>query len=63
MSSVYWATFSFFRVFAILYIDYIGPEKNIIIQLFVVMIGNVFLVPFGNNHEWCLWAGNSCRVR
>lgn len=63
INSIYWATFSFTRVFTVMYIDYIGAEKNIILQLSICMLANVFLLPFGNSHAWCLWAGNAFKLR
>ena len=57
LSLVYWITFSLFRIFAVLYIDYVGSEYNMYAELFLMMVANAFLVPFGNSIEWCLWTG------
>ena len=57
LTFVYWLTFSFFRVFAVFYIEYIGSEYNLYFDLLIIMVANVFLVPFGNTYRWCLWTG------
>ncbi|KAI1309029.1 Major facilitator superfamily domain-containing protein 4A [Halotydeus destructor] len=57
MTSVYWSTFTFFRIAAVAYIGYVGPYYNIIFELGLVILSNLFLVPFGNSVEWCLWVG------
>ena len=57
MVSVYWITFTFSRLVTIFYIDYIGPKNNLIMALGLVLLSNVFLTPFGDNIEWCLWFG------
>ncbi|KAI1309024.1 Major facilitator superfamily domain-containing protein 4A [Halotydeus destructor] len=57
MTSVYWSTFTFFRIAAVGYIGYVGPYYNIIFELALICLSNVFLVPFGNSVEWCLWVG------
>lgn len=59
MSSVYWICFTFSRLATIFYIDYIGPKNNLIMALGLVVFSNVFLVPFGDKLEWCLWLGIS----
>ena len=59
MSSVYWGTFTFFRLTTIFYINYIGPRNNIIMAIVITLLSNVFLVPFGTSIEWCLWVGIS----
>lgn len=59
MSSVYWGTFTFFRLATIFYINYIGPRNNIIMSLLIALLSNAFLVPFGTSIEWCLWVGIS----
>ncbi|KAI1286396.1 Major facilitator superfamily domain-containing protein 4A [Halotydeus destructor] len=59
MTSLYWAMFTFFRLVAILLIDKIGMYRNIAMELGILVLANVFLVPFGNSVEWCLWVGVS----
>ena len=58
ITSVYWAMFTFFRVLAALYIGYIGSEKNVILNIGVILLSNVFLVPLASRYEWCLWTGS-----
>ncbi|RWS16375.1 Sodium-dependent glucose transporter 1-like protein [Dinothrombium tinctorium] len=57
MTSVYWATFTFFRCFTIFVIDYIGCKNLLISNLFLIMLSNFILLPFGNSYVWCLWIG------
>lgn len=59
MSSIYWIAFTFSRLATIFYIDYIGPKNNLIMALGLVLISNIFLTPFGDKYEWCLWVGVS----
>ena len=55
MTSCFWATFTFFRLFAVVYIDFTGPEINLIFEIILILISNVFLVRYGNIFEWSLW--------
>ena len=57
LTSIFWGICTFFRLAAIFYIEYIGNELNIWLCLTTVVIGNIFLIPFGNSHETCLWIG------
>ena len=57
ITSVYWSFFTFYRLVAILYIDRVGAEKNLIFEMVLILLANCFLVPFGNTHEWALWVG------
>lgn len=57
ITSVYWITYTFFQLFAVFYTTIVGPEKSIIFLLVIIMIGNCFLIPFGNTHVWSLWTG------
>ncbi|KAI1282592.1 Major facilitator superfamily domain-containing protein 4A [Halotydeus destructor] len=59
MTSLYWGTYTFFRLLAILLIDKIGMYCNITMELGILVISNMFLVPFGNSVEWCFWVGVS----
>ena len=58
MTSVYWAMFTFFRLSTAFYIDFLGAEKNIIMNIGFMMIANVILVPLGSQYESCLWIGS-----
>lgn len=57
MASVYWAFFTFFRLFAIFFADIIGAEANIYFNFMLIALSNFFLIPFGNSNIYCLWAG------
>ncbi|KAI1286377.1 Major facilitator superfamily domain-containing protein 4A [Halotydeus destructor] len=57
MTSLFWFTYTFFRLFAIVYVDKIRVELTILLDIGILVIANVFLLPFGNSVEWCLWVG------
>ncbi|KAI1286390.1 Major facilitator superfamily domain-containing protein 4A [Halotydeus destructor] len=57
VTSLYWFTFTFFRMLAIPVIEKIGMYRNITIELGILVIANMFLLPFGNSVSWCLWVG------
>lgn len=58
MSSVFWISFTFFRLFAVFYIQFVGNEKNITFNILLTIVSNIIMVPFGNNSEWALWTGS-----
>ena len=58
MTSLYWAMFTFFRLSTVFYINILGSEKNIIMNVGIMLIANAILVPFGSQYEWCLWLGS-----
>ncbi|KAI1286378.1 Major facilitator superfamily domain-containing protein 4B [Halotydeus destructor] len=57
MTSLYFFTYTFFRLFAIGFVKKISIYLNITVELSILVIANIFLVPFGNSVEWCLWVG------
>ncbi|KAI1306052.1 hypothetical protein HDE_01056 [Halotydeus destructor] len=57
MTSLYWLTYTFFRLFVIAFINRISITLNITIELIILITANIFLLPFGNSVEWCLWVG------
>lgn len=57
LSSIFWAAFTFWRLFTIFYIGFTGPRLGIIINLFIIAAGAVVLVPWGFNESWALYAG------
>ena len=57
MASVYWAFFTFFRLFAIFFADIIGVENNIYLNFTLIALSNFFILPFGGSNVYCLWAG------
>ena len=59
MTSTYWGTFTFFRLTTMFYIDFIGAQMNLALELGLIVIANIFLIPFGNMFEWALWAGSA----
>lgn len=56
LASVFWITFTFFRLATIFYIGYVGPRNNLIMALGFIGLANGFLM-CGNQIEWCLWLG------
>ena len=58
MTSVYWTMFTFFRLSTAFYIDFLGVEKNIIMNVGFMIIANLILVPLGYRYESCLWLGS-----
>ncbi|KAI1299625.1 Major facilitator superfamily domain-containing protein 4A [Halotydeus destructor] len=59
MTSLYWVSYTFFRLFVIMVMTKISITVNIIAELSILVIANIFLVPFGNSVEWCLWLGTA----
>ncbi|KAI1286424.1 Major facilitator superfamily domain-containing protein 4A [Halotydeus destructor] len=57
MTSLYWLTYTSFRLLSIPLINKIGVYRNITMELGILVISNIFLVPFGDSTEWCLWVG------
>jgi FHS family Na+ dependent glucose MFS transporter 1 len=57
MTSVYWTMFTFFRCATIFYIDFIGPELNIVMNTTLIIVANIFIFPFGDSYPICLWIG------
>ncbi|KAI1282602.1 hypothetical protein HDE_12977 [Halotydeus destructor] len=57
MTSLYWFTYTFFKLIFIPLIAKIGMYGNITLELGILVVANIFLVPFGNSVLWCLWVG------
>lgn len=57
LTTVYWTSFTLFRLLTILYIDYTGICMNIAGSIFVVLISNAFLLPHGDDNIYMLWTG------
>ena len=57
LTSLFWGTFTFWRLTTVFYIEYIGAEMNILGMLTVILLGNVLLIPFASSSEVCLWMG------
>ena len=57
LTSLFWGTFTFWRLTTVFYIEYTGAEMNILGMLTVILLGNVLLIPFSSSSELCLWMG------
>ena len=57
LTTVFFFTYTFFRVTTIFYIEKLGNERNLWLNFMVIAIANVFIVPFGDRINWCLWVG------
>lgn len=59
LTSTYWATYTFLRIFSLIGIIYLSPQLLLIINFGIVMLSNCILVPFANEHRWALWTGSA----
>ena len=59
ITTVFWATFTLFRVLTIFYIQYVDIEVNVIGSLIVILSANAFLLPFGDTSVPMLVTGVS----
>lgn len=59
ITSIFWATFTFWRLPTIFYVEWLGPIKTILFNLIVLLIGNLILVPFAATNSWALYAGTA----
>ena len=57
LTTVYWTSFTLFRLLTILYVDYTGLELNIMGSIVVVLLSNAFLLPHGDRDLSMLWTG------
>ena len=57
LTTLFWSTFTLFRILTVFYIDYIGQEMTIFASLIVILISNIFLVPFSESNLAVLWIG------
>lgn len=57
VTSIFWAAFTFWRLFTVFYISFTGPQLGILLNLAILAVGNIIMVPFGFNHEWALYGG------
>lgn len=58
ISSVFWIALTFCRLGAVFFIDYIGVERNIFLNLTFIVISSTILLPFGTSTQWGIWAGS-----
>lgn len=59
LTSLFWGIFTFFRLMAVVSVVVFGIGWSIVINLIIILVGNVFLVPFCNQYEWALWVGTA----
>lgn len=59
ITSLYWTFFTFFRLTTAFYIKYLGCERNILMNLVIILGANVILVPFASRNQACLWIGSA----
>lgn len=57
ITSLYWGTFTFFRILTMFAITYFKPRTLLLINIAIIMSSNAFLLPFGDTHLWALWTG------
>lgn len=57
LTTVFWSTFTIFRILTIFSIDYVGHEVSIFASLAVILVANILLVPFGDSSLPILWTG------
>jgi hypothetical protein len=57
LTSLFWGTFTFWRLTTLFYHEFVGNENLIIMSLLIVIAGNIVLIPFGNSSVICLWIG------
>ena len=57
LTTLFWSTFTLFRIATVFYITLIGNEINIFASLSVILAANVLLVPFADNNVYLLWTG------
>lgn len=58
MTSLYWAAFTFFRLFSIALVSCLSSRSMMHVSLCLIAVGNIILLPFGNQYEWALWLGS-----
>lgn len=57
LTTLFWTTFTLFRIPPMFYIDFVGQEVNIFASLFILLNGSALLVPFGEVSIAVLWVG------
>ncbi|KAI1281208.1 Major facilitator superfamily domain-containing protein 4A [Halotydeus destructor] len=57
MTSLYWFTYTCFPLVLIIFINKISISLIITLELCILVVANIFLVPFGNTVECALWVG------
>ena len=59
LTSTYWGMFTFLRIFSLIAITYFSPRCLLIFNMAIIMLSNVFLLPFANDFSWALWIGSA----
>ena len=59
LSSVFWTSFTFYRLIMVFLVQFLGSRNSVLIDVLLCLISNLFLVPFGDKYEWCLWTGTA----
>jgi FHS family Na+ dependent glucose MFS transporter 1 len=59
LTTLFWSTFTLFRIITLMYLEKVGSEINIFMSLFAVLVANVILVPFGTTSVPMLWTGTA----
>ena len=52
LTSAYWGTFTFLRVFSLIGIIYLSPRLLLLINFGIIMLSNAILLPYGNTYRW-----------
>lgn len=58
VSSVYWGAFAFSRVLMFFFVSMFDSKSWILLNVFLCLLSNVFLVPFASQYQWALWIGS-----
>lgn len=58
LTSTYWGMFTFFRIVSLFAITYFSPRCILIFSMVLIMLSNVFLLPFANYYSWALWVSS-----
>lgn len=58
LTSSYWGMFTFFRIVSLFAITFFSPRSLLIGSMGLIVLSNVFLLPFGNDFRWALWTGS-----
>lgn len=60
VTSLYWFSFTFFRLCCLILINFISARSMLIIDLVLIMIGNCVLLPLiWYEYTWALWVGSA----
>ena len=57
ITSLYWGTFTFFRILTLIAITHCKPRTLLLFNMVLILGSNVILLPFGDSSLWALWLG------